>query len=139
MQETQASVRVLYGDVDRMGVVHHGHYFRYFEFARTEFLRNRGMTYASVEDSGVIMPVVDATVRYIAPARYDDLLHIRVSVAEVKQVSVEFNYEVRRDGEDKVLVRATTRLACCTREGRPTRVPDEVRALFTRDELARRG
>lgn len=136
MQETTTKVRVLYADVDRMGVVHHGNYFRYFEHARTEFLRRRGMSYAEVEASGVILPLVEVAVRYLAPARYDDLLAVRVLLTELKHVTVTFEYEVRRvGGEGVLLARGRTTLACCTPEGRPRRIPLELRALLERDEL----
>ncbi|MGZ5164114.1 MAG: acyl-CoA thioesterase, partial [Burkholderiales bacterium] len=85
MQTSIVPVRVIYADVDRMNVVHHANYFRFFESARTEFIRRRGASYAEVEASGVILPIVDVQVRYLAPARYDDLLHVRVTVTELSR------------------------------------------------------
>jgi acyl-CoA thioester hydrolase len=137
MQETRVDVRVIYADVDRMGVVHHGNYFRFFEHARTEFLRRRGMSYAEVEAGGVIMPMVEVQVRYLAPARYDDLLEVRAMLAEVRPASVTFEYELRRAGEDKLLARGRPVLACCNAQGHPVRIPAPVRALLERDELPR--
>lgn len=137
MQETRTLVRVIYADVDRMGVVHHGTYFRYFEQGRTEFLRNRGLSYADVEASGVLMPLVEVSVRYLSPARYDDLLEVRTMLVELRSASVTFGYELRRVGGDgRVLARARTTLACCNLQGRPMRIPAHVRAVLVRDELS---
>jgi acyl-CoA thioester hydrolase len=137
MQETRTTVRVIYADVDRMGVVHHGNYFRYFEQGRTEFLRQRGMSYAEVEASGVIMPIVEVQVRYLAPARYDDLLEVRVMLTELKHVSVTFEYELRRvGGDEKLLARGRTVLACCSAQGQPVRLPPVVRELLAREPLS---
>ena len=130
MQECTTSIRVLYGDVDAMGVVHHANYLRFFEAARTEYLRARGRTYAEVEAAGVMLPVVDVQVRYLSPARYDDLLAVSARITELKRVSVAFTYEVRRMGEDTVLTRGRTILAVCDRTGRLRPMPPELRTLL---------
>lgn len=139
MQTSIVPVRVIYADVDRMNVVHHANYFRFFETARTEFIRRRGASYAEVEASGVILPIVDVQVRYLAPARYDDLLQVQVTVTQLRHVSVTFAYEVRRAGDATVLVRGTTMLACCTSAGRPTRMPTHIRAILESPELLEQG
>ena len=64
--------RVRYRECDPMGVVYHGHYLDYLEYARTEALRNAGLPYRQLEESGIIMPVVDISIRYLSPARYDE-------------------------------------------------------------------
>ena len=68
----QARVRVIYGDTDQMGVVYYANYLRYFEFARSELLRAHGRSYRDMEAEGLSLPVVEATCRYVAPARYED-------------------------------------------------------------------
>jgi acyl-CoA thioester hydrolase len=78
VSETQ--VRVRYVETDQMGVVYHSHYFQYFEVARAEAIRKLGFTYASMEKTGTIMPVVEVKCKYIRPALYDDLLTITVSL-----------------------------------------------------------
>jgi acyl-CoA thioester hydrolase len=137
MQRSIVEVRVVYCDVDRMNVVHHGSYFRYFEQARTEFMRRRGIPYADVEARGLILPIVALSVRYASPARYDDLLAIDTTISNVRRVSVTFTYEVRRVGEDgRTLVRAETVLACCEANGRPVPLPPDLLAALERDEVA---
>ncbi len=91
-------VRVRYGEVDRMGVVHHRHYLTYFEHGRTEMLRDLGASYAAVEDAGTLLVVVETGVRYMRPGHYEDDLTIRTRLAEARGVRVRFAYEIRRMG-----------------------------------------
>ena len=114
-----------------MGVAYHTHYLDYFEEARTEALRSVGLPYKSLEDGGIIMPVVEATLRYRASAYYDDLLEIETVFAELPRVRVPIEYTVRRQGEETVL--ATGRVVLCfvdTERGRPIPAPEIVRTAF---------
>ncbi len=123
--------RVRYRECDPMGVVYHAHYVDYFEAARTEALRAQGLAYKSLEDSGIIMPVVDLAVRYHRPARYDDLIEVTVRVEEPPEVRVRFDYAVRREGEETVLVSGAVTLCFFDTERRRTvRAPEHVRAAF---------
>ena len=127
-----ATVRVIYGDTDQMGVVYYGNFLRYFEVGRAEWLRARGHTYRNFEAGGHILPVVEAQVRYLAPARYDDLLAIETSTAEVKNVSVKFIYRVRRDTE--LLAHGFTVHACLSAsDQKPRRFPPNIHALLKLD------
>ncbi len=128
--------RVRYRECDPMGVVYHAHYLDYFEAARTEALRALGMPYRELEEGGLIMPVVEAHVRYRRPARYDDLLHVTARFDAVPHVRVPTCYAVRRaeqDGavEDHVLVEG--RVTLCFMDAarrRPVAAPEHVRRLF---------
>ena len=101
MFTSQTQLRVRYAETDQMGVVYHGHYFQYFEAARAESIRQLGFTYADMEKMGTIMPVVDAQCRYIRPARYDDLLTIRVTLKELPvHHKIEFYQEVFNENEE---------------------------------------
>jgi acyl-CoA thioester hydrolase len=115
--------RVLYGDTDQMGVVYYATYLRFFEGARNEWIRELGLTYAEIEQRGIYLPVLEVGVRYLKPARYDDLLEIPVEVSHTR-VKVRFDYKVRRQGDGDALILGHTVHACVTREGRPTRAPD---------------
>ena len=126
----EAKLRVIYGDTDQMGVVYYANYFRYFEFARSEYFRALGGSYRALEKEGSFLPVVDAQCSYKASAKYDDLLVIRAQVGELKRASLTFTYEIRREGEDRVLCTGRTVHACVSREGRPVRLPDAVVRLF---------
>jgi acyl-CoA thioester hydrolase len=127
----EARLRVIYCDTDQMGVVYHGNYFRYFEFARSEFFRARGGSYREMERGGLFLPVVEATCQYKAPAHCDDDLLVRTRVSELKRVSLTFAYELVRENEpERVLCTGHTVHACVNREGRPTRLPEAVVRLL---------
>jgi acyl-CoA thioester hydrolase len=119
-------VRVSYGDTDKMGIVYYANYLRFFEIGRAEWIRSRGRPYREIEQEGVLLPVVEAHVRYRAPARYDDVIEIAVAPEEVRRASLRFRYELRRAEEDAVLAEGYTVHACVGPEGRPRRMPDDV-------------
>jgi len=115
--------RVLYGDTDQMQVAYYASYLRFFEGARNEWIRDLGITYAQIEASGFYLPVLEVGVRYLKPARYDDLLEIPLK-ASYTRVKIRFDYTVHKAGSPDVLILGHTVHACINREGRPTRAPD---------------
>jgi len=127
----QAQVRVIYGDTDQMGVVYYANYLRYFELARSDFLRAHGRSYREMEAEGLALPVVEATCRYLASARYDDVLLVGIEVPSVTRVTLTFRYEVTREAEPGVLCTGSTVHACLGRNGRPARLPEWVAGLVT--------
>lgn len=126
----EARQRVIYGDTDQMGVVYYANYFRYFELSRSEWFRAHGGSYIELEKSGLLLPVVEAQCSYRASARYEDLLVIKAWVATLRRASLTFEYEIRKEGEEPILVTGQTTHACITKEGRPTRLPPAVMELF---------
>lgn len=95
MFTSEIQVRVRYSETDQMGFVYHSNYFPYFETARVESFRQLGITYADMEKTGIIMPVVDVHCRYLRPAKYDDLLTIKTMLKELPvQHKIEFHQEV---------------------------------------------
>jgi acyl-CoA thioester hydrolase len=127
----ETSLRVRYGEVDRMGVAYHANYLVWFEQGRTEFLRALGGTYRHLEDQGTLLMVVETGVRHLKPAGYDDLVRVRTHLAKLRPVRLRFEYEVFR-GEE-LLATGFTVLAATDRSGRPRRVPSAFRrALETR-------
>ncbi len=137
MLEHRLRHRVRYRECDPMGVVYHAHYVDYFEYARTEALREAGLPYRALEDSGIIMPVVELNVRYHRSAHYDDLLEVYVRFAEPPTVRITAQYEVRRlepDPSTTPLVSGTVVLCFVdAASGRPTRAPSAVSDLFDRE------
>lgn len=105
-----------------MGFLHHANYFTYFEIGRTELLRAAGGNYRQMEQEGLFVVVVKAECRFRRPARYDDLLTIRTTVARVTFVKIEHEYQVFRDGEQLAVGRVT--LAVVDRDGKVRRVPE---------------
>src|SRR5436190_2062515 len=122
------SYRVIYGDTDQMGVVYYANYLRYFEVGRCEWLRARGCDYRGFEQRGLFLPVVEAQLRYRAPARYDDLVEIDATPIDARAATVKFVYRLERAGD--LLVEGYTIHACVDRDGKPRRFPDELRALL---------
>ena len=114
--------RVLYGDTDQMGVVYYANYLRFFEGARNEWIRALGLAYAEIEARGVLLPVLEVGVRYLKPARYDDLIEVHLDVSHTR-VKVRFGYVVKRQGGEALCLGHTVH-ACVGRDGRPTRAPE---------------
>jgi len=121
-------VRVIFGDTDQMGVVYYANYLRWFEGARAAFLRSLGRSHRDLEAWDVALPVVEAHCRYRRSARYEDLLAVDITVAELRAASLRFDYAVRRDGE--LLADGWTRHACIDSSGRPRRLPAELTRLI---------
>ncbi len=123
-------VRVLYADTDTGGVVYHANYLRFLEAARAELFRARGLAYARIEARGLVFPVVEAALRYRRPARYDDLLEVRLVVEAVGGASFAIAHEIALPGGE-VACTGVVRFACISREtGRPVPLPDDVRGLL---------
>jgi acyl-CoA thioester hydrolase len=125
-------VRVRYAETDAAGVVYYGEYLTYFEVARVELLRALGYPISEVEARGVILPVVEARLKYLRPARLDDLLTVAIVADSVGPASFSFDYEIAR-ADGLLLVTGSTRLAVCDREtGRSMPMPSWLRDLFGR-------
>ncbi len=88
--------RVRYQETDQMGVVFHGNYVTWFEIGRTEWIRTAGYDYKSIEERGLLLPVVDLQCRYVLPARYDDMILICTRIVDCSPLRVTFESQVRR-------------------------------------------
>jgi acyl-CoA thioester hydrolase len=125
--------RVIYGDTDKMGVVYNANYLRWFEAARSSYMRRRELPYSAVESEGVQLPLTEANVRFHRPAMYEQLVDIKLWVSDITSVQVKFQYEVSYD--DAVLARGHTHHAAINMTlGRPTRVPDRLAFALSSDE-----
>jgi acyl-CoA thioester hydrolase len=130
--EGSTRVRVRYAECDPMNVAHHASYAPWLEIARTELLRAGGISYASLEASGVLLVVVHLEIRYRRPVRYDDVIQIHARVVGGSRVKIEHEYEIQvveRGGAtiDEHAAVASTTLACIGRDGRPRPLPDWLR------------
>lgn len=126
----RVEVRVRYPEVDRMGVAHHASHFVWFEIGRTELMRQRGVTYAALEEEGIFLPVIEAACAYHAPARYDELLTVLTGIEEAGAVRVRFTYRIERSADGVLLASGSTSHAAVDRNGRPRRLPDRLRGLL---------
>lgn len=124
LRQHETQIRVRYPEADPMGYLHHANYLNYFEIGRTELLRASGGNYRQMEASGLFAVVVRADVRYRKPARYDDLLTLRTTIAEITPAKIEHHYDLFRDGE--LLTTAKITLALIDSDGKVCRVPDWI-------------
>jgi len=124
----RTTVRVRYAETDCMGVVYYANYFVWFEIGRTDWLRDTGHSYRSMEAEGVQLPVIEAHCQYRRAAKYDDELEIRTRAALLTPVRIRFDYEIARG--DETLVTGHTIHAALDPRGRPCGLPPGVRDLF---------
>jgi acyl-CoA thioester hydrolase len=124
--------RVRYAETDQMGVVYHTNYLVWCEVGRTDFIRQRGMSYADIERMGVGLAVSDLSARFHAPARYDELVRVRTTLAEIRSRGITFDYLITRADTGDRLVTARTALVSIDRSGRLVALPSDVRKLFDR-------
>ena len=127
------SYRVIYGDTDAAGVMYNANYLRLFEIGRTEMMRAWAMPYRAMEDLGCILPVTESYLRFKAPARYDDLVHISVSLVEASRLTCRFHYQISRTDENKtpaLLTKGFTVHACVNHEGVLTAFPQPIKAAI---------
>lgn len=118
--------RVCYADTDKMGVVYYANYLIFFERSRTEFLRDAGLPYAELEESGIGLPVAEAHCEYKASAAYDDLLTFKSWAEDIKGARLKMASEVWRG--DELLCRGYVILVCVNQAGRPIRPPEKLLA-----------
>ncbi len=123
-------VRVRYAETDKMGVAYYANYFVWFEVGRCELLRTLGGSYNQLEETGLLLPVIEARCNYRASARYDDNLTIETTGALKSHARVEFTYEVRRQTTNELLASGITVHATTDPSGRPQRVPPTLKALL---------
>jgi acyl-CoA thioester hydrolase len=126
-------IRVLYADTDRMGVVYHGTYFRWFEAGRANYMRLRGTRYSAIEQRGIFLPIVEAHAEYLSPAAYDEVLDVSAWISDIGRAQLKFSYLISRDGKE--LVRGYTRHAAVNGEGKPVRLPAEIPKALVGPEI----
>lgn len=130
MTVSDLEIRVRYAETDQMGVAHHASYLVWFEAGRTEFIRERGRSYAQVEQEGWMLVVVEAYCRYRRPARYDEVLVVRTHLRDLRRATLSFGYQVLRRADGEVLADGHTVHAAVDRAGRPRRIPLGIRRLL---------
>lgn len=119
-------IRTRYGETDQMGVVYHGNYPQYLEMGRIEWLRSLGISYKSMEESGIMLPVISLSLNYKKSALYDDIIEVKTQLKKHPLASIEFDYEITNKlGE--ILTTANTVLAFVDmKTNRPTRCPNYI-------------
>ena len=103
-----SKIRVRYADTDQMGFMYYGNYAEFYEVGRVEMLRSLGMTYRSMEDKGIIMPVTELRCKYIKPALYDEEITVKVTIAKMPTLRIHFRYELYNEKEELINEGETT-------------------------------
>ena len=136
MLETEAHIRVRFSETDAMGVVYHANYLAWFEVARTQLLAEAGLPYRELQDSGYLIPVLEISLKYRAPAKFDDEIVVRARMEEFPRVKMRIDYEVRRENE--TLTTGHSVHAFMNRDGNAIKPPafflEKLRAEFDRGE-----
>jgi acyl-CoA thioester hydrolase len=124
MFDSETTIRVRYGETDKMSYVYYGNYASYFEVARVEALRTLGMSYRSMEEDGILLPVLEYKVKYFKPALYDDLLKVRTIIPCMPSVRIVFEYEIFNEAGIKLTEAETTLVFIDQESGRPRKAPE---------------
>lgn len=108
MYTHQTKIRVRYGETDQMGYMYYGNYAEFYEVARVEMLRSLGMTYRSMEEDGIMMPVLEMSCKYLKPALYDEELTVKTTLKKMPAVKIRFNYEFYNEANELIHEAETT-------------------------------
>ena len=119
--------RVRYAETDQMQVVYHSNYLIWCEIGRTEFIRALAMPYAELERQNVTLAVVEASLRFHSAARYDNLIRVTTTIADVRSRTITFDYLITNAETGERFVTASTKLASLTRDSRLTTLPEQLR------------
>ncbi len=109
-----------------MGIVYYGNYPSYFEVARTEWLRNLGVTYKGMEENGIKLPVISLNIQYIKPAEYDDVLTVHVTLKKRPLIKIEFDYEIINQNKEKISTGNTVLAFIDSETNKPIKCPDYI-------------
>ena len=126
MIKNQTKIRVRYGETDQMGYVYYGNYAQYFEVGRVEWLRSLGVSYKSLEDSGVMLPVIKLDIDYIKPAKYDDLLTVTTTLSKKPLVKIEFDFEITNEKEELITTGLARLVFMDMKKNKPIKGPSDL-------------
>ena len=119
-------IRVRYSETDQMGYCYYGNYAQFLEIGRVEALRNSGFRYKEMEQQGILLPVLDFQIKYIFPAKYDDLLTIETTIVAIKGTRIIFDYEIINEMGVKIATASTTLVFVSKESMRPMKAPENI-------------
>ncbi|HMS56348.1 MAG TPA: thioesterase family protein [Fimbriimonadaceae bacterium] len=129
---TEEQIRIRYGETDQMGHAYYANYFYWFEQARGAWCGERGFTYKSLEEMGFFLPVVEAQARYRGEVKYDDLITVRVWLAEIRRASLKFEYEVINVETGAKCTEGYTWHVLMGRQRKAVSIPPEIKEMLER-------
>lgn len=130
MATHRQAIRVYFEDTDAAGIVYYANYLKFAERARTDMLRDLGVSHAEMKRDGLVLVVRRCEIDYLKPAKLDDLLTVETEAAKIGGASVDLRQRVLRDGG--VLAELKVLVVCIGPDGRPHRIPDYVRGVLPR-------
>ena len=116
--------RIRYGETDQMSYAYHGNYAAYFEMGRTEWLRKLGVSYKKMEEDGIMLPVINLNTNYLKPAKYDDILTLKTTLANKPAARIEFKFEITNKQNELLTTASATLVFVNMKTNRPTRIPN---------------
>jgi len=130
MFEHSTKIRVRYGETDQMGYMYYGNYAQFYEVGRVEMLRSMGLTYSGMEASGIMMPVVELSCKYLKPALYDEEITVKVIMKEMPRIRIHFNYELYNEKQELINTGETLLVFINMTTNRPCLAPEDFRNKF---------
>ena len=127
MFEHSTKIRVRYGETDQMGYMYYGNYAQFYEVGRVEMLRSMGLTYSGMEASGIMMPVVELSCKYLKPALYDEEITVKVIMKEMPRIRIHFNYELYNEKQELINTGETPLVFINMTTNRPCLAPEDFR------------
>ncbi len=127
---TTHTLRVRYGETDPMKYVYYGNYAEYLEVARVELFRSIGMSYEAIENRGIWLPVSEYKIKYLKPAKYDELLEIHTKITKIPGVKIEFEYDIYNEMKEKITTAIVTLFFLDAKKNKIIRCPDFLMELI---------
>lgn len=126
----RTTCRVIYGDTDAMGIAYYANYLRWFEMGRTELFRALGVTYRTIEEGGVALPVSEVFCKFHSPLRYDDILVIETTLDPAVRAGMKFDYRLLLEEDEALAATGYTKHAFLDPTGRVVRPPAYLRKVI---------
>lgn len=126
----RCSLRTLYADTDRSGVVYHANYLRYFEFGRASLMRDVAYSYLEIEEGGYVYPIVSTAVDYFSPLRYDDLMYVYTRPGDLQKVKLQFEYVITHAANGRIVCTGFTRHCAVNAKGIPSAIDEKTLKLW---------
>lgn len=130
MYQSETKIRVRYGETDQMGYVYYGNYASYYEVARVESLRQLGFCYRELEEKGILLPVLENCSKFHKPARYDELLTIKVTIPELPTLKMKFRYEIFNESDELINTGETVLVFIKKETMKPCRMPQAMNGML---------
>ena len=126
----EIQIRVRYGETDQMGVVYHGNYPLYLEMGRIEWLRKLGVSYKTMEENGVMLPVISISINYKKSAGYDDVINVKTQLKNIPTAKIDFEYEITNEKGEILTTASTTLVFIDMKTNRPMKAPQYMLDLI---------